>query len=78
VNNSPLCDGTGMPRKERFRICEVPFEDTQFFHIVVLLMPSRLLTVLSASLPTDCCIVMAAGREPRSRLRHSMVVNRSG
>jgi hypothetical protein len=76
--NSPLFDGTGMPQKERFRMCEVPPEDTQFFHIMVLLMPSRPLSVLSASLPIDCCVVMAAGREPINRLQHSFGASVSG
>jgi hypothetical protein len=33
--------GTGIPKLERSRICEVPFEQAYFFHITVLLMPSR-------------------------------------
>jgi hypothetical protein len=30
----------GLPQRERFRICEVP-KYAQFFHTVVLFMPSR-------------------------------------
>jgi hypothetical protein len=38
-NKRPLSlDGTGMPRRERLRMCEVP-EHAHFFHTAVSLMP---------------------------------------
>src|SRR5713101_4279698 len=55
---APLRLATGMPRRERFRICEVPDSVHFFFHIVVLLMPLRPVRLLSSMLH-HCCAVMA-------------------
>jgi hypothetical protein len=56
---APLRVGTGMPLRERFRICEVP-NPAHFFHIVVSLMPSRPLRPLLPLMLHDCCAVTAA------------------
>jgi hypothetical protein len=39
-----------IPKLERSRICEVPFEQAYFFHITVLLMPSRPIRYLLRSM----------------------------
>jgi hypothetical protein len=51
--------GTGMPRRERLRMCEVP-KHAHFFHTAVLLMPSHPIRFSSMSVLQNCCAVMAA------------------
>jgi hypothetical protein len=48
------------------------FEQAYFFHITVLLMPSRPIKYPLLSMLRECCAVMAARRERWSRLPHSI------
>jgi hypothetical protein len=70
--------GTGMPQRERFRICEVPQKPADFLHIMVLLMPSP---------PDQTFVVVIAAQLLRGdggtmgtegRFRHSIAKNVSG
>jgi hypothetical protein len=45
---------------------------THFFHIMVLLMPSRPIRFLLLSMREECCAVMASPRQLHSRLYHSI------
>ena len=48
-------------------------EQAYFFHITVLLMPSRPVRSHSLSMRDKCCGAMASRRQLRSRLHHSIV-----
>jgi hypothetical protein len=76
VNKKPLGRvGTGMPSRERSRICEVPYErrTSSFFHIMVLLMPFRPIRFSPDLMLQDCCAVMAARRQTRIVVLHVIV-----
>jgi len=62
--------GTAMPSRERSRICEVPLEQAYFFHIMVLLMPSRPIRFLPDPMLQNYCAVMAARGEIRIAVLH--------
>jgi hypothetical protein len=73
-----FADGTGMPKWERFRICEVP-KNAHFFHTMVLLMPSGPIRFSLWLMLQDCCAVMAMRGELQKRsIHHSVTRNVSG
>jgi hypothetical protein len=63
VKNPNFADGTGMPNRERFRICEVPNERA-LLHTMVFLMPSPPIKLLPFGLLLSpmlrkCCAILA-------------------
>jgi hypothetical protein len=66
---------TGMPKLERSRICEVPFDlvRPRSLHTVVLLMPSDANRFQLVLMPQKCCAVVATRRETRARRLHVIV-----
>jgi hypothetical protein len=54
------------------------FEQAHFFHIVVLLMPSRPLSFSATQMLRDCCAVVAARRQIQNRDREPIAENVSG
>jgi hypothetical protein len=70
-----FADGTGMPNRERFRMCEVPqwtrtSSTARFLHSTVLLMPSRPIKFLPPLLH-DCYSAKAARWELQGRIHRS-------
>src|SRR5260370_5591548 len=66
-----------MPKRERFRMCEVP-EYAHFFHTMVLLMPSHPIRFPQCLMLHDCCAVMATRWELRRSAHRSSISNVSG
>src|SRR6266566_2613276 len=69
---APACRGGNVSASAKFPTPQ------HFFHIVVLLMPSRPTRLLSPSMLHNCCVVMAAGRELKGRCQHPITRNVSG
>jgi hypothetical protein len=55
----PISMALGVPTRERFRTCEVPFL-TQLFHTMVFPMPSRPCKVSAVPTLHNCNVVMTA------------------
>jgi hypothetical protein len=75
-NKRPLSSvGTGMPRWERSRICEVPLNKRTSSHTAVSLMPSHPISFSTLPMLHDCCAVMALLREIQNRDHNSISRN---
>jgi hypothetical protein len=64
----------GVPQRERFRICEVP-KYAQFFHTVVLLMPSRPIRLYVSVNAVQLLRGDGSTTELKGHLRHSVAWN---
>jgi hypothetical protein len=72
-----LAVGTGMPRWERFRICEVPQSSALLPHhgLADATTPNQ---VSAEAMLQDCCAVMAGRWELQRSIHHSILRNVSG